>query len=205
MKKTSLILLLSVFSLNLNVYAQNDKSTKVVKKVEKKEEFNFRKVKWGMNHLQVSASEKEKPSLESDDKVTYKEKMFERDVNINYFFENDKLIKSEYLFDGTLTDKEEYITYFKKIKSNLISKYGKPSSDNSKEVDIMEKSRYSQVGELLSQGVLTYDVIWNKPDTTIKLGIKGKDFFTALKLYIAYNSKKFKEKDDTKEVEKSLF
>lgn len=205
MKKLIVIPILSVCLFSQVTYAEKGKVSNKKTVAQKKEQFDFRKAKWGMNHLQIIASEKSEPKFEDDEKIAYNEKMFETDVSINYFFEKDKLIKSEYLFDGTFTNKEDYIVYFRKIKKNLIEKYGRATRDNSSELDIMDRDQYQHISELIYRGVHVYETVWEKPGTTIRIVLKGKDFFTSLKLYVAYNSKKFKEEDNVKEVEKSLF
>lgn len=60
MKKISVLLIMFLFCSNSYTYGQNYKNNpkQVKKKQNKKEEFDFRKIKWGMTHLQVIASEK---------------------------------------------------------------------------------------------------------------------------------------------------
>ena len=186
-----------------NVYAAKAKPVKnVVKQAEK---FDFRKARWGMNKSQIKSSEKIKPFFEDEGRITYKDKMFETDVSINYFFEDKKLIKSQYLFDGTFTKGEDYITYFRKIKKNIVEKYGKAYKDDSKELDIMEVSHYQNIVDLVQRGEQSYEIIWDEPTTTVTLSLIGKNTFTPIRLFVAYNSKKLKEIDDNKEVKKSLF
>lgn len=207
--KILITVFLSGLLISQSTYSQTSKekskSTNIKKSQSKKDEFDFRKIRWGMNRLQVLASEKKEPLNESEDKITFNEKMFDRDVKVNYYFENDKVIKSEYLFDGSFNTKEDYILYYQKIKSNLKSKYGKPSLDSSKELDVMGRDQYEHMAELLYRGVLMYETVWAPPGNSIKLSIKGKDFFTTLKLFVLYSSNKYKQTDETREVEKSLF
>lgn len=221
MNKSLMIIFLSMASIGFNTFsyaAKPNPKTKVevkkkisqvkktpVPEVKKPETFDFRKIRWGMNRSQIVASEKSQPLLEIDEKLTYKETMFERDVSINYFFEDSKVIKSEYLFDGSFVNATDYLVYYQKIKKNLISKYGKPNIDESKELDELPFEQYKHIAELIYRGEQDYNTIWEKPRTTIRLALKGKDFFTSVKLFVTYNSKKFKEIDTVKEVEKSLF
>lgn len=184
------------------------KSVIIIKKTENQsqvEKFDFRKAKWGMNHQDIQSSEKIDAIIQEKERLVYPDSLLGINASINYYFENSKLIKASYLFDGTFTDQVEYIVDFIKIKKVLKEKYGSPTSDNSSELDIMEKDMFKQVGELISSGVQEYETKWETPKTQIKLILKGKDIFTKTKLELGYTSRQLKHLDDDREVEKNKF
>ncbi len=203
--------LMTVLINDSNVFADkkivlNNKNISKTKKVDKKElAFDFRKTRWGMNFLQVQASENSNPVSTTSDVMVYKDKMLDNDVDIEYYFENNKLFKAAFIFGSSFINKQENIIYYQKIKEGVKAKYGRPSADNSKELDIMDENQYKHMAELLERGVNDYETIWTLPNTKIKLILKGKDMFSKLRLELGYISRKYKSIDKVKEIDKSQF
>jgi hypothetical protein len=212
LKKFFILLLIPNILFNSAAFAKNQPAKKkpviIINKTENQkqvEQFDFRKANWGMSHQQVKDSEDKQPISQGSDRMEFPDNLLGVEANVNYFFEDGKLIKAAYIFEGTFSDAVEYIINFRKIKKALLDKYGSPFSDNSNELDIIEKEMYKQVGELISRGVQEYETKWDTPNTNIKLLLKGKDLFTKVKLELGYTSKQLKHLDEDKEVIKDKF
>lgn len=91
--------------------------------------YDFRKTNWGMNKEQVKATEDKKPDFDEDTFVEYKVEISGNDFKCVYNFLQDKLYSSIYIFNGTHTNKNDYIYDYENLKEILIKKYGKPKAD----------------------------------------------------------------------------
>ena len=60
------------------------------------EDYDFRKVTWGMSKEEVKASETFKPTDEDDRAIRYKTMILGRDVRLEYIFANGKLWRTIY-------------------------------------------------------------------------------------------------------------
>ena len=93
---------------------------------ESKEQFNFRKTRWGMSIEQVKASEVDKNWINVQDTrpntLAYRGTLFGRGCFLIYLFEEGKLQSGTYTFEVPPSN----IELEKRIKSVLLKKYGNP-------------------------------------------------------------------------------
>ena len=63
------------------------------------QDFDFRNTRWGMSKEQVVASERDTPVEKSEKYIRYKTKVLNINVDLQYFFVEDKLIIASYTLD----------------------------------------------------------------------------------------------------------
>jgi len=141
--------------------------------------YDFRKTNWGMSVEQVKLAEKGKITYRRD-REGYTEYELIHEVKFGlynyhcyYYFVEDKLYKCEYRDTHTVFDSSGFIaiTEYKRFKKALIEKYGKPFSQDERNVYV------------------SYSSSWDTPTTKIKLSC-----YTWLdSLSITYESKELKE------------
>ncbi len=188
-----LIFLLSVFSFVL-VLADQITVTEDVEKVftqDKKDSFDFRKTKWGMNKAQVREIEKNILFQEEEWLLAYWGNAGGFDCLIVYIFAEGKLVRGRYIFTISHTNKNDYLIDYKKVKKILIKKYGKPIKDRYIWRNDLFRNNYQKRGLAISIGHLVYFAQWELPDTYISLILYGENFEISLEL--EYQSKKLEE------------
>jgi len=145
------------------------------------EKYDFRKTNWGMSVQQVKLAEKERITYRGDGEegieyeLTYEVKLGLYDYDCYYYFVEDKLYKCEYQYIDMISDSSDFsaIKEYKRFKTALIEKYGKPFSQ----------------GE--PKGYLGYDSFWNTSTTRIMLHCNTLTLFDILR--ITYESRELKE------------
>ena len=155
------------------------------------EKYDFRKTNWGMSKEQVKAIEDKKPDFDEDTFVEYKVEISGNDFKCVYNFLQDKLYSSKYIFNGTHTNKNDYIYDYENLKEILIKKYGKPKADEVVWKNDLYKNDKQEWGMAISVGHLTYGAIWETPSTEIGLILVGNNY--RIMLVIGYDSKELKE------------
>lgn len=165
--------------------------------------YDFRKTNWGMSMEQVKAVEDAElfVEIENDTFLYYSGiNIAGKDSVCLYFFLEDKLYNSGYVFNGEHSNKNLYIDDYKGLKEMLISKYGEP--DNKKLLSLynrgeiywtndLYKDDKSNWGLAISKGDLSYISIWETSTTEIALVLDGDNY--KIYLHIGYASKELKE------------
>ena len=95
------------------------------------DEFDFRKVQWGMEKQQVKASEKSKPIKEADNYLIYSLIIGKIPAFLTYVFskESGQLTLGKYIFRPRKTKSEQYVYDYQKLKRILQKKYSNPLED----------------------------------------------------------------------------
>ncbi|TSA27037.1 hypothetical protein D4R71_02830 [bacterium] len=153
---------------------------------ENSKNYDFRKAIWGMNILQVKNIEKGKPLIEKDDLLLYKDEVAGLSCKIVYIFVQEKLVRAKYVFEESHTNKNDYISDFKKLKDLLTKKYGEPFYSQKWKNDLYEDD-FQQWGFAVSLGHLVYFAEWSVPRYSIKLILQGENY--KIDLQMEYNSK----------------
>ena len=143
------------------------------------EKYDFRKTNWGMSVEQVKLAEKGKITYRRDREgyteyeLIYEVKFGLYNYHCYYYFVEDKLYKCEYRDTDTIFDSSGFIaiTEYKRFKKALIEKYGKPFSQDERNVYV------------------SYSSSWNTSTTKIKLYCYT--LFDSLS--ITYESRELKE------------
>jgi len=183
MKRNIFVLLIVLFLLvisNLVLFAEESN-------------YDFRKTNWGMSKEQVKATENEKPFAELDNYLNYSVRVNEKDCFCEYYFLEDKLYKSTYMysFGGLPTDFDIYINDYDNLKEFLTKIYGKPKGDEVVWKNDLYKRKRPEWGTAIILGYLTYGTLWETPATEIVVMFKGIDKY--MFIWINYASKELKE------------
>lgn len=142
----------------------------------------FRETLWGMSQEQVKKIEKsefmkkEHSKSSGLDILIYKEKAGELDCILGYYFAENQLVEGRYVFIEKHFNKNLFIHDFKKVKEQLIEKYGMPKEDETIWRNDLYKDDPSHWGTAVSIGHLVFETTWKLPETKITLQCYGDNF-----------------------------
>jgi hypothetical protein len=107
--------------------------------------YDFRKTNWGMSKEQVKETEKSSKFVEEDimkdfikgcdGSLHYKGEVDGLDCEVYYYFMKGRLVSAAYKKRGSIQFRNEYINNYKKLKTYLIKRYGRP---NEKGIESLE-------------------------------------------------------------------
>jgi hypothetical protein len=137
------------------------------------EDFDFRKVRWGMNQKQVMRSEEKKPFSQSKEIIGYRIIGSEFNCYLGYIFTENKLVSAFYRFMQNHKNKNLYIKDYKRIKKALIKKYGEPLEEAVEWFNDIYIDTPQDWGKAVSLGHLTYVACWNNYTTEIGVMLWG--------------------------------
>lgn len=158
--KVFLLINFLITSSILNVYSQD-----------------FRTSKWGDSKAQVLVSEKTKPSEITDDGVHYTNKsLLSRPCDYSYSFKDGKLYAGLYILNSIYINSNNYISEYEKLKESIITKYGKPYTDELEWNNDRYKNNPDHYGLAVSSGYLKYKSTWKTDRTIIVLMLTGENF-----------------------------
>lgn len=156
----------------------------------------FRETSWGMSQEQVKKIEKSEFMKKEHSKSSgldifiYKEKAGDLDCILGYYFAENQLVEGRYVFTEKHFNKNLFIHDFKKVKEQLIEKYGIPKEDNTIWRNDLYKDDPSDWGTAVSIGHLAFETTWKLPETKITLQCYGDNFEVEHRLsYISENNK----------------
>ncbi len=138
------------------------------------EETNYRMAKWRMTQEEIKKTEteefvqKQKSKETGLDILAYKCQAGGIDCLIAYYFAENQLVEGRYIFMGQHSNRNLYIDDYKEIKKGISEKYGKPKDDP------------SEWGMTIAVGHLTFESIWELPDTKINLQLQGDNYKISL-------------------------
>lgn len=169
---------------------------------------DFRGFTWGSTLDNVHAAEKSiLLSSIGNDELIYKDIVAGADCNVIYLFnDNNKLASGIYLFSKSYSNPQLYIQDYKKFKTLLTQKYGKPANELeswSKSVTAEEKLDY---GQAVTEGNLSLSSTWNTGRTVIKILLaKTNEGKPCLQIhYTTLSLDELENKDQLKESLKKL-
>jgi hypothetical protein len=170
-------------------------------------EYDFRKVRWGMSQKEIMKSESAKPSCLNCfgggiEFLGYMVSVLYKDVMLAYVSDQDKLIRASYKIIENHTNKNDYIEDYKDFKEALIKKYGKPKLDQTGWKNDLYKGKPSDWGLAISLGHLEYFSSWETDSTEIKCILTGDNY--NISCWIIYSSKKLEYLLEKKEKKKAL-
>ena len=88
---------------------------------------DLRNVRFGMNMLEVKATESQKPSDEKDGQLTYTNVSLGQEQGVLYYlFDDNQLVGATYHFLALSPSKQAYVDRFNKLKAYFIEQYGQP-------------------------------------------------------------------------------
>lgn len=176
MKNYILVLCFSLLFVS-NVYSDN---------------YDFRKVKWGMSVTEVIQSEGRKPVLRDNTTIVYNCTIVGRKVKTAYHFVQNKLVQAFYILEDKHSNDNFFISDYGAFKKALTKKYGKPNTDevNWSVRDSILKSDSTLWGIAVSGGILSYMSLWETSTTFIGLMLNGDNM--KVRCGIGYESKALK-------------
>ncbi len=152
------------------------------------EKYTFRKTRWGMSQEQIMDSEESKLYLRGERNLVYNAKVLEKEMIIDYFLIDDKLIRAGYTLAENHIADNQYIGDFGEIKEVLNRKYGDPIEDRTIWKNDYFKSNLRQWGTAVSVGHLSFFSAWETDSTVITASLTGGQFkFSCI---VVYKSKK---------------
>lgn len=176
---------LSVIALSLFIFACSNNeqpagenaSTEDVQKKEVKHterpEFDFRKARWGMSKDEVKANEPGKPLFDIENSVEYRIFIDDLQAQVNYKFQNDKLIRAGYYFPTKYEDKNEYIKTYEQLKEMIMEAKGPPVIDKVVQMNPSAEIDPGNKGQAVCDGNLIYGAQWDYPGSDIQLVFRG--------------------------------
>jgi hypothetical protein len=114
--------------------------------------------------------------------LEYHRKVLEMLCHIHYYFSEDRLVKTEYVFPGKYVRKKWHVDDYKKIKAVLIRDYGAPEEDLTFWYNPLYRDVPSSWGDAVSLGHLEYQSRWLTPDTRVALILSGHSEQVSLEL-----------------------
>lgn len=141
------------------------------------EQYDFRKVRWGMSFEEVLKSENINPkSSMQDEYISYNDSIFFKDCNLNYYFSDGKLSHIFMSFDGLFPlEKNNYFEEYNEIKKYYEIKYGKISKSQTIWYNKKFKNNPDKINEAISKKHVNIDDTWILERTVISLGIVVND------------------------------
>lgn len=170
-----------------------------------KDEFDFRKVKWGMSKQSVIESESDKDPFDTDNALYYKkQRVGGFDADLFYFFSKDSLVRAKYVFIEEHSNENDHINDYTTVKDILTSKYGEPSKSDVAWKNNLFRNNPDHKGLAVSIGHLVYYSLWKAGSTTLIHVLSGDNYkikhvceYTSVHYeYLTNKDKEIKNKDD---------
>lgn len=137
---------------------------------------DFRKATWGMSIRQVKETETNEIVEESSDYLVFKTSLASIDAYAIYIFVGDKLTRGKYLITETHSNKNDYISDYKKLNGLLNKKYNEPIENEIFWKNDLYKNDYPQWGFAISIGHLIYYSKYKTSNTEINIMLSGDNY-----------------------------
>ena len=170
------------------------------------ENYDFRLLRWGMIQKDViAAEEKMEPVERSENMITYKAQILNRNVLLHYLFVQDKLVGAIYKLDDNYLSSSHFIKTYNQFKQEVAKKYGQPSRSITNWLNDTYKNNRKKWGLALSLGHTEYVTLWKTQNTNIECSLREQNFnvLCLLEYWSIEHSHLLKE--DKKEVKINLF
>jgi hypothetical protein len=141
------------------------------------ENYDFRLTKWGMIQNDVISSEKKMDPVErTENMIMYKTQISNKNVVLNYFFAQDKLVGAFYKLNDNYLNSDHFIQTYLQFKQVLTKKYGPPSEEFTNWLNDTYRNNRKKWGLALSLGHTEYATFWKTQNTTIECSLREEDF-----------------------------
>ena len=138
---------------------------------------DFRYTRWGMTQKEVIAFEDKLDPLErTENRITYKTKILNKNVELNYLFAQNKLIGAFYKLDDNYLNSNHFISTYLQFKQILTNKYGRQSKEVTNWIDDTYRGNREKWGLALSLGHTEYATFWKTQNTTIECSLREENF-----------------------------
>ena len=141
------------------------------------EDYDFRLTRWSMTQNDVvSAEEKMDPVERSENMITYKTQILNRNVLLHYLFVQDKLVGAIYKLDDNYLNSYHFIKAYDQFKQKVTEKYGPPSKKTTNWLNTTYKNNRKKWGLALSLGHTEYVTNWKTQNTTIECSLREENY-----------------------------
>ena len=158
------------------VLLKDDGTWEYVEEETQLDEYDFRKVTWGMSIDQVKGAEQDAPAAEQGGYIGYDTTISGLSCALMYYFTTGRLTRAVYLVTASHSNKNDYIRDFDNLKELLTKKYGVPSSDDSIWKKSLFKDDREEWGTAVSIGHLVYIAFWETERTDISIILSGDNY-----------------------------
>lgn len=163
---------------------------------------DFRKAKWGDSKQTIMALEGEPDQYDTEKLYVFRSTLAGMSCDVAYIFTDDKLTMAKYLFCESHTNKNDYISDYRKLVRLLTEKYGEPSWNAPEWRNSLYKNDPEDYGFAVSLGHLTYSAGWFGDKTNVSIYLTGENY--EISLVIQYVSKKFEQLRENKSKQQTL-
>ena len=141
------------------------------------ENYDFRLTRWGMTQNDVvAAEEKMDPVERSENMITYKTQILNRNVKLHYVFVQNKLVGAIYKLDDNYLNSDHFLIAYNQFKQKVTEKYGPPSRNTTNWLNDTYKNNRKKWGLALSLGHTEYVTDWETQNTTIACSLRQQNF-----------------------------
>ena len=141
------------------------------------ENFDFRHTRWGMTQSDViSSEEKMDPVERTENIITYKTQISNKNVLLNYLFAQDKLVGAFYKLDDNYLNSDHFIQTYLQFKRILTEKYGLPSEEFTNWLNDTYRNNRKKWGLAMSLGHIEYATFWKTQNTTIECSLREENY-----------------------------
>lgn len=146
----------------------------------------FRDALWGMSKAKVKTTEKTTLIKEEDTRLTYRTALANLNTDILYTFDNDALVKAQYVVTQKYLDLYSYCDDYKMFQELLTAKYGTRVKANADNDD-------SSIVRRIQSGAISLEDKWETKKLLISLMLTKAEDGTIV-MEIEYVSKEYQEK-----------
>jgi hypothetical protein len=163
---------------------------------------DFRVARWGESKEVIMAKEGKTDLSPDEDLYMFTDNVAGFSCMVGYFFVDNKLVRSRYLFQQKHTNKNDYIYDFKDLVELMSQKYGKPDWNSPEWKNRLYQDDPSEYGFAVSLGHLVYSAGWLTDKTDISVLLTGENY--DISFLVQYSSTKYKQLREENQKKRSL-
>jgi hypothetical protein len=147
------------------------------------ENYDFRHARWGMTQNDVlAAEEKMDPVERTENMISYKTQVLNRNVMLYYLFVQDKLVGAKYQLVDNYLNSDHFIRTYLQFKQILTEKYGPPSEEYTNWLNDTYRNNRKKWGLAISLGHTEYATFWKTQNTTIECSLREENYNVLCKM-----------------------
>jgi hypothetical protein len=141
------------------------------------ENYDFRLASWGMTPNDVvAAEEKIDPVERTENMITYKTQLLNRNVLLHYLFVQDTLVGAIYKLDDNYLNSDHFIQAYDQFRQKVTEKYGLPSKKTTNWLNTTYRNNRKKWGLALSLGHTEYVTNWKTQNTIIECSLREQNY-----------------------------
>lgn len=158
------------------------------------QEYDFREAKWGMSKEEVKNAEVFTLDGENEKTLQYRDVpdiLIHMNVDLAYFFSEDKLYKAAYYLSFDYPHSEAYVYDFETIKNALTEQYDSPKEYEVLWLNEFYKDKEEYLSYALENGLVGYFADWETSTTFIELILLK--FYKDVEIALTFSDKTYEE------------